>query len=58
MMAHGNVNNSIKALMSFLKMSVQQPMKDRHMHIRQQMRLSKTLYKKGLSKEIHQNTLY
>ena len=53
-MAHGNVNNSIKDfLMSFLKMSVQQPMKDRHMDIRQQMRLSKTLYKKGLSDETH-----
>ena len=53
MMAHGNVNNSIKAFDVFLKMSVQKPMKDRHTDIKQQMRLSKTLYKKGLSKEIH-----
>jgi hypothetical protein len=33
-MAHGNVNNNIKVLMSFLKISVQKPTKDRHTDIK------------------------
>ena len=53
MMAHGNVNNSIKALDVFFENVSPAAYEDRHMDIRQQVRLSKTLYKKGLSKGIH-----
>ena len=52
-MAHGNLNNSMKAFDVFFKMSVQKHMKDRHLDIKQQMKLFKLLYKKGLLKEIH-----
>jgi hypothetical protein len=52
-MAHGNLNNTVKAFDVFFKNVSPEDMKGRRMDIKQQMKLSKTLYKKGMSRETH-----